>query len=425
MGFIKNYDALATTSERKVVLDLVETAFASIQPHEVLEKNISLQNHTLKIQDKSFDLSQYERVFILAFGKGSAGIAQLLEQKLDQYIVKGFVIDVTPTEFKKLSFTQGTHPLPSQENLDFTKKVTQELSGLTEKDMVIIVTCGGGSVLFEQPHSLDLEGIKQVNQALLHSGATISEMNAIRKHLSMVKGGGLAKILYPATVFNLLFSDVPGNDLSVIASAPTVKDPTTVEDAWKNYETYKLGEKLSLTKEDFIETPKDDKYFANIHNVMVLSNDTALKAMQQKAQELGYKAEIVSDKFQGDAKEAGKLLLEKSPSGQITLFGGETTVHVKGTGQGGRNQTTVLASLPYLSDDTIIVSFDSDGWDYLTLAGALADKHTAEKAKQMGVNFQEYLDNDDSLAFFQKVGDGIDTGRLASNVSDLMIVLKK
>lgn len=424
MSYIKNYEKLATTENRKVVLELIESAFASIQPQIVFE-NLSLKEGNLKILDKNFPLSSYERVFLVGFGKGSALMCKILEQKLGNTLTDGFVIDVVKQNFSKLKPTLGTHPLPSQANFDFTQKVIDTLSGLTEKDLVIITTCGGGSVLFEKPNTFDLEKMIEVNKTLLKSGATISEINTIRKHLSRVKGGGLAKILFPATVINLIFSDVPGNDLSVIASAPLVKDPTTIKDAVKIYKKYEMQKTLDLKESDLVETPKEDKYFEKVHNILMLSNHTALTAMEKRARALGYNAFVLSDSLQGDAHEMGEKLIRQTPSGQILLAAGETTLKIKGTGKGGRNQTLVLSSLPFIKEGTVIASFDSDGWDFYELAGAVADIETVKKVAKDSIDVKSYLDNDDSYSFFIKTGDGINTGKLESNVSDLFIVLKK
>jgi len=255
-------------------------------------------------------------------------------------------------------------------------------------------------------------------------------MNTVRQHLSTIKGGGLAKILYPAYISSLIFSDVPGNNLSYIASGPTVKTDTTIDDAVNLLKKYNLLDQLGLKREDFSENPKENKYFENVSNILVLSNFTALNAMQKKAQDLGYKVKILNEKFEGNAKEAGKELIAKTNPDSILLIGGETTVKVKNkNGKGGRNQVVVLGALSNLTieqwDNLVISSFDSDGWDNSHFAGAIGDIQTLQKAKEMNLNPQKFLDNDNSLEFFEKIGDGIETGRLPSNVSDLIIVMKK
>jgi glycerate-2-kinase len=424
MRVIKNYDSLAQTPARKTVLELIETAFAAIQPENVLNTHFTLKGTHLHILDQNFDLANTERVFLLGFGKGSMEVCRIISDKLGEKLTSGFDIDVVEGEsFGKISYTKGSHPLPIQTNVDFTRNALSQLQNLSENDLVLVVICGGGSALFEDPN-VELETLAKINKALLESGATISEINVIRKHLSKVKGGGLAKLLFPAKVVSLIFSDVPGNDLSVIASGPTVMNTTTKEDVKMIMEKYDLSAKAPVQEDNFIDTPSDESYFKNTTNILVLSNMTALLAMQEKAKELGYKASITTDKLQGDARSLGAKLIEEAKPGEITLCGGESTVKITGSGKGGRNQALVLSSLPSIKDDTLIVAFDSDGWDFYGYAGAMGDSLTLEKAKTENLEIDSYLKDDNSFAFFQKTGDGIDTGKLESNVSDLFIVCK-
>ena len=425
MGIIKNFDNLNKTPERKICLDLIEAALSSIQPQNIIRKNFSLIENALTIQDKVIDLKKFERVFLLGFGKGSAGLSKEIESMLGNLLTKGYVIDLEPEQFLKIEFTLGTHPLPSENNLSFTKKAIERLGNLTEKDLIIVVIAGGGSALFENPYKINLEKLIEVNKSLLLSGTTITQMNIVRKHLSMVKGGGLIKPLYPALIVSVIASDVPGNDLSVIASGPTVKDETTKEQAIQVLRKYNLFDKLNLSSDDFLETPKNDVYFANTTNILMLSNQTALNAMEEKARDLGWTCEIFSDRLQTQAKTAGKELIDKISSAQILLAAGETTVKVlNSNGRGGRNQELVLATLPHIDENTTIVSFDSDGWDNTEFAGAIGDSLTIQKAKDMNINPESFLQENNSFSFFEKTGDGIITGRLPSNVSDLMIVVK-
>lgn len=421
---IKNFESLNKTPQRKICLELIEAALSSIQPQNIIAKNLSLNNSVLTIQNKTIDLTRFERVFLLGFGKGSAGLSKNIEDMLGNLLTEGYVIDLGMEQFSKIQLTIGTHPLPSEINLSFTKKALERLGNLTEKDLVIVVIAGGGSVLFEDPYRVDLEQLIEINKSLLFSGATIADMNIVRKHLSLVKGGGLIKPLFPASIISVIASDVPGNDLSVIASGPTVKDNTTKDQAIEVLKKYNLFEKLGLSEEDFIETPKENKYFANTTNVLLENGQTALLAMKERAKELGFDAKILTDRLQADAKTAGKELIDQASSG-ILLAGGETTVRVlnKG-GQGGRNEELVLAALASIDEKTTIVSFDSDGWDNSPFAGAIGDYLTVQKAKDLNINPQIFSQENNSFLFFEKTGDGIITDRLPSNVSDLMIVLK-
>ncbi len=421
---IKNYEELAKTPQRKIVLDLVEAALVAIQPEKIISQKISLSKNKLKIDTQEVNLADFEKVIILGFGKGSAKNAKIIENILKDKITEGYVIDTNQENFQKIEFSQGTHPLPSQANIDFTQKVIKKLSNLTPKDLVLVITCGGGSVMLGSPHNLSLEQMVDVNKTLLHSGATIQDMNIIRKHIDIVKGGGLAKILFPAKAINLVFSDVPGNDLSTIASGPMVMDPTTKEDVQNVIKKYNLSQILSFEGKDFVESPKDEKYFQNVENVLILKNGTALSAMLQKAEELGVSAQIYSDHFQDNANGAGNKLSQNAKNGTILIAGGETDVKVGGSGVGGRNQQAVLAALLTLAANTTICFFDSDGWDNSKAAGAIGDFKTLQSAKAKGLDINKYLQNNDAYTFFEKVGDAILTERLPSNVSDLMIVYK-
>lgn len=418
---IQNFDQLAITDYRKTLLEIIETAFASIQPEENFKKTVRFENNTLSILDSSYNLGNYDHVYLIGFGKGAAKNSKLLEDILGEKLTEGYVIDTVGEEFNKIKFTLGTHPVVSQENVDFTFAVMGRFSKMTEKDLVLVVVCGGGSAMFEHPHSVSIEQKIEIEEALLKSGANIIEMNKIRQHLSDVKGGGLAQILYPATVATLIYSDVPGNDITYIASGPTVKDNTSIEDAMELVKRFNIPD---ITPDVFINNPHDDKYFEKVQNNIVLSNLTALNAMKEKAESMGITVKIHSDKFQGEAKDAALELLNLTQPGQMILCGGETTVTARGDGKGGRNQEGVLSALLNLPENTIFCFFDSDGWDNSEAAGALCDGETKRKAGERHLNPQEFLDKNDSFPFFQEVGDAIMTGRLPSNVADLMIVWK-
>lgn len=423
MDLIKNFAALATTESRKKALELVEAGLQAIQPQHVMNSEFKFENSEVDIKGRKFDLRNYERIFLVGFGKGSSGIAKYIESLLGEKLTEGWDIDVVDETFEKIHYTKGTHPLPSQTNIDFTKNVLGKLTNLSEKDLVLVVICGGGSALFESS-TVSLEKLTHINDVLLKSGATIEEMNIVRKHVSEVKGGKFAKHLYPATVVSLLFSDVPGNNLSVIASGPTVADTTTQKELNKVLNKYAIADKLGIAEKDFLPTVSENKYFENVHTILVISNQTALSAMEAKAKALGLTPQLYTDRLQGDAKDLGKKLLEETKPGEVLLAGGESTIKITGNGKGGRNQALVLSSLPFIKSDTIVIAFDSDGMDFFGFAGALGDEQTIEKAKKLGLNQQEFIANDDSYTFFEKVGDGIDTGKLESNVSDLYVVLK-
>lgn len=425
MALIKNYPELSSSDSRKIVLNVIEAGLSAVQFTNVLEKNFTLSEDVLKIQNNSYNLKDYERVFMIAFGKGSASVAKILEKHIKNILTEGFVIDVSEALFDKLDFTLGTHPLPSEANINFTKKVLGSMSAMTEKDLVLIVICGGGSVMFEAPFNIDIEKLIETNKSLLASGADIFEINTIRKHLSKTKGGGLAKLLYPAKTVSMIFSDVPGNDLSFIASGPTVKDDTSVDQALEIYKKYNL-QNLNLTDADFTETPKEEVFFKNVDNILMLSNMTGLMAMKQEAEKWDLKVEILTDKFQSDSEEAGKRLIDRASPGTMLLVGGETTVKVTNLeGKGGRNQHLVLSALSKIGEDTTIASIDSDGWDNTPAAGAIGDLETLKKARLLEIKPEDYLNSSNSFLFFDSTEDAIITDRLPSNVADMIIVYKK
>ena len=411
---IKNFSELAISQERKNVLEIIEAGLEALNYEKALEKIV-------------FDFSKYKNIYLIGFGKGSAEIVKILSEKID--FNEGYVIDLVQPQnlSSKINFFQGTHPLPSQNNFEFTKKVIGRFENkLTSEDLVIVVICGGGSAMFVQ--TKDLEKYIKINQELLKSGADIYEMNIVRKHLDLVKGGGLAKILYPAKVLALIVSDVPGNDLATIASGPTSKDLTTKEDAWEIVQKYNL----SLNFDDLIETPKDEKYFENVEHRIILSNLTALEAMKQKAEKLNLTSEILTDNLKGEVQEVAYYLFDKMINfdKNVLLIGGETTVKVKRQGKGGRNQELVLWFLKaiiekMIDNEIVICSINSDGWDNTEFAGALGDKLSLEKAKNLQLNIANFLENNDSFSFFKKIGDGIITGKLPVNISDLICLYKK
>lgn len=418
---IQNFEELSISPQRRQFLEIIEAGLQSIQPEVNFQKTVKFDGTTLSIMDSSYNLDDYEHVYLIGFGKGSATNSKLLEDLLGERLHEGYVIDTQDANFTKIQFTEGTHPVVSAQNVDFTFKVMDRFSKTTEKDLVLVVVCGGGSAMFEHPHSVSIEQKIAIEKALLKSGANIIEMNKIRQHLSDVKGGGLAQILYPSTVATLIYSDVPGNDIAYIASGPTVKDNTSIGDAMELVTRFQIPD---ISPEVFINNPHDDKYFEKVQNHIVLSNLTALNAMKQKAEETGVSATIFSDKFQGEAKDAAKVLLEEAKGPGLILAGGETTVTAKGSGIGGRNQEMTLSALLNLPDNILFCSIDSDGWDNSEAAGALCDNNTVKKSEEKNLNPLEFLGANDSFPFFQGVGDAIMTGRLPSNVADLMLVWK-
>ena len=370
-------------------------------------------------------------VTLVAIGKCALDAATALEPMLGKYLKNGIVLDIRDSKeasFKKLEYLQGTHPMPSEANVAATKKILELLKNKTENDVVLFVISGGGSTLLSAP----LEGITAADETalmklLFKKGATIQEINAIRKHSSYARGGNLAKEAYPAKVISLIFSDVPGNDINVISSAPTVEDETSVKDAEKILKKYDCLKELNKDEYPLTETPKESKYFENVSNILLVSNETALNAMAEKAKEHSLEVEIRETALIGEARKVAANIakeIRKADLGKVLLYGGETTVTIKGKGRGGRNQELTLAALKEVNGGEVIASIASDGRDNGEFAGAIADEFGRKKAEEKGLDIKAYLEENDATSFFEQSGDYILTGATGTNVSDITIALK-
>ncbi|KKT24677.1 MAG: Glycerate kinase [Candidatus Nomurabacteria bacterium GW2011_GWF2_43_8] len=413
---IKNYDELATTPNRILALQLIEAGLDAINTGKVVNSSISLNENILSVKGKKFDLAEFEKIKVVGFGKASADAAAALEKILGSRIEKGVVISLQKADCDFIETFAGAHPIPSRVNQEAGEKIYEIVKDSTEKDLVIVLVS-----LLCYPES-ECEQGQQLYNSFLKSGKTIAEINTVRKHLSLLKGGGLAQAAYPATVIGLVFSDIPGDNFENVASGPTYRDTTTMADAEKIIRENNLGDfKL-------METPKEKKYFKKVHNFVLVSNRTALQAMREKAKNLGLKAKIISTDLYTEVGEAVRKIFSKFKENSVILVGGEPSVSVpQGGGKGGRNLhvgiTALQSGLP--SENSVFVSFASDGMDNSDAAGALVDKNTKEKADKLGLRADKYMADFDSYTFFQNTGDLIITGSTGANVSDLMILLTK
>jgi hydroxypyruvate reductase len=348
-----------------------------------------------------------------------------------------------PTE--KVKIYEAGHPLPDENGVQATRAIVDLLQSLRPDDLVLCLLSGGGSALLELPvEGVTLDDLRALTEALLKCGATINEINAMRKHLSQVKGGQLARRAQPAQVLSLILSDVLGSPLDVIASGPTAPDPTTFADAMQVIEKYKIREQVPPrilahlergARGEVADTPKaDDPLFARVTNVVVADNSSACSAAVAAAQARGYAAQLISTRIQGEAREVGAKLAQRAleilargdslPASLIE--GGEPTVTIRGSGQGGRAQELTLAAAQVIAgaEGVVIMSAGTDGTDGPTdAAGAVADGATLARAGARGLNAEALLANNDSYHFFQALGDLIVTGPTRTNVNDLMIAM--
>ena len=425
MSIIKNINKLATSKLRKDALDILEEGYQALVTSRLINSKIRVQDGNICLKGENVCLNDFENIYLIAVGKCAVSSAKVFEELLGDKITEGIVLDVKNGEFKYLLSEAGTHPLPSEKNIFVTNSIINILKKATKKDLVLALISGGGSSLMFAPYETDYKNQIQFIDELMKKGASIHELNIVRKHISQIKGGQFAKFAYPSRVVSVILSDVPGDDLSVVASGPTVIDKSTIKDAETVLEKYEMIDFAKLLEIKLHETPKEKKYFEKVDNILLGSNKVALEAMKQKAEELGYNTYIEDTKLEGEARMVGKNLISKEylPL-SCHLWGGETTVRVKNNqGMGGRNQEFVLGALPYIKDRMVVIGAASDGWDNSNIAGAIADYDLYAKVLDEGIDCEKYLEENNSYNFFKQVGGHIDTGRTGSNVADLYMVL--
>jgi glycerate 2-kinase len=421
----------------------------AVDPFYAIKKQLKLVEDNLWVGRSLYRLKDIKGILVIGAGKASAPMAQAVEKILGPRIHKGVVVTkhgyVAPLE--RIELIEGGHPLPDKRGREGTKRILKLISNLDENDLVICLISGGGSSLLVSPSSeISLKDKKELTDQLLRCGANIKEINIIRKHISQVKGGRLAQLAHPAYVMALILSDVIGSRIDSIASGPTVPDSTTFSDCLKIIQKYKLKDKIPPSIYDRLkkgaqgkikETPKSGSaIFKRVRNFVIGSNSLALEAAKQKAEELGFNAMILSRPVSGDTRRAAlrhanlaKRIQEigdpVSPPACL-ISGGETTVKVKGKGLGGRNQEFILVGATKIAglENMVMLSAGTDGTDGPTdAAGAICDGKTMERALQKGLDPKQYLDNNDSYHFFNKLGDLLKTGPTNTNVMDIHLIL--
>lgn len=424
---IKNAEVLAVTPARSSVLAIAEAGIRSILTPEVIRRSVSCTDRILTVCGTSYNLEEYKHLYILGVGKCAIDAGIALEHMLGDVITDGVVIDVRPPEsLTRIRGLQGTHPFPSTHNITHTRTLLDLAERADAHDLVIAIISGGGSALLCQPKTHTATEEATLIEHLFKSGATIGDLNIVRKHLSYARGGHLAVATSPAKVISLLFSDVPGDDRATIASGPTILDTSTVADAIAICTKHGV-ERSGFSLSHFFETPKDVGIFERVTNELVLTNTTALEAMQSRAQELGYTAYIRDTKLEGEARDVGVMVaseLHVTKPRTVLLYGGETTVTVSGPGKGGRNEELSLGALPLLTENELVLSVASDGRDNTDFAGGIADAHTRVLADEVGIDSSQYLYTNDSYAFFHTLQQGVQVGYTGSNVADLIIGMK-
>jgi glycerate 2-kinase len=439
---------LPPDQQRALARDVLAAALAAVAPDAAVRRHVSRDGNRLLADERAYDLPTTRRIVVIGAGKASGLMAQAVEELLGDRIYAGLVVvkdgHLVPTS--RVVLREAAHPLPDARGVAATAEIVALLHGLTADDLVVLLLSGGGSALIEQPaSSLTLDDLQATTDLLLRAGAPINELNAVRKHLSMVKGGGLARAAAPARVLALVLSDVVGSPLDVIASGPAAPDPSTYAEAVAVLDRYTLVDRVPLAVAAHLqagaagqrpETPKTgDRVFGDVHHVVVGSNAQAADAAIDRARELGLNALLLSTYVEGEAREVGRMLAalarEMSTSGRplarpaCLVLGGETTVTVRGVGLGGRNQEVALGAVPGLAGlpNTLVLAAATDGGDGPTdAAGAWADGTTHERALTCHLDPAAFLAWSDAYHFFRPLGDLLVTGPTLTNVNDLMFV---
>lgn len=433
---------------------LFRAALRSVDPYKAVREFVAFDGERIflgrdKEQKMELDLGRVERILIVGGGKAAAPMAKAVEELLGEKIDRGLII-------VKYGFTEGLkyvktveagHPVPDESGVEGTREIIELLRAAEERDLVFSLISGGGSALLPQPaDEISLEEKQALTKSLLECGASIDEINTIRKHISHSKGGQLARVAFPATTINLMLSDVVGDKMDVIASGPFVYDSSTFGDAQDIIEKYNLKDIPDSVrayleqgaKGQVQETPKKgDRIFEKVHNFVVGSNMQALEAVEAEARKRSYKTLILSSMVEGETREAAKvhtaIAKEMLKTGRpisppaCVVSGGETTVTITGNGLGGRNQEFCLAAAIEIADvpaRVVILSGGTDGNDGpTTAAGAIVDPLTVSRGEERGIGAQEYLMNNDSYRYFEKTGELLVTGPTNTNVMDVRIIL--
>ncbi|MEM3591947.1 MAG: glycerate kinase [Candidatus Bathyarchaeia archaeon] len=436
---------------REIALNTLEKAIESVDPKNLIYSKVKVHNEKLMVEDKIFDLKSFKKIFVVGGGKASGYMAEAIEDVLGERIEEGLVVvpQGTSGRFKTrfVRLHEAKHPIPDESSVEGAGRIMEIAEKAGEDDLIICLISGGGSSLMTYPRDeISLEDKRKVTEILLKCGATINEINAVRKHLSKFKGGQLAKSAYPTTLISLLLSDVIGDPLDVIASGPTVPDSSTFSDAINVLRKYGVWDSVPESIKNLLlngekglveENPKSgDLCFKKTYNFIIGNNRDACRSAINEMKKAGLNALLLTSYAEGEARDIGlmvgaiaKEILSsnnpvKRPAGIVV--GGESTVTVIGKGIGGRNQEIALSSALSISGlrGVIIASASTDGVDGPTdAAGAIVDGATIYRSKKMGLDAEKYLRNNDSYSFFKALGDLIYTGPTGTNVNDLTLLI--
>ena len=429
---------------KKIVLKLLETVLDLSDPYKAVINSVKLEGDVLKVRNKYFPIKN--KVYVLGFGKASCSMAKALEDLMIDKIEEGLVVTKYgySLPLEKIKVIEAGHPIPDENSLKGALEGVELAKKVDKDDLLIVLISGGGSALFTLPENgISLEDKIKTNELLLKSGAKIHEINTVRKHISKVKGGKLSKLV-KGTLVGLIISDVVGDNLEVIASGPTVKDPTTFRDAYRILKLYDLWDSIPESVRKHIklgmegkveETLKED--LPNVHNFLIASNRILCEGVTEKCSKIGYDAHILTTALEGEAREVatafGSIIQEiysfnrpfKKPC--ILIAGGETTVTIEGeSGLGGPNQEFALSVAKKIAGlrGVAVLAMDTDGTDGPTdSAGGLVDSHTVELLEREGVDVDEYLKRHNSYEALKRAKALLVTGPTRTNLNSIVIAV--
>ncbi|MEA5386258.1 glycerate kinase [Haloarculaceae archaeon H-GB11] len=436
---IRDRNALATSDAHATALACVEAGIAAADPEAAVRERVSVEDGTLWLGANSVDLDSFESVIVLGGGKAAASVAAGLEAVLGDRIDDGVVVTSAPEETTQVSVVEASHPVPDERGVAGARRVEAAAREADADTLVLAVVTGGASALLPAPvDGVDLTALRETTTALLESGAPITDVNAVRKHLSRLKGGGLARAAAPARVSTLVVSDVVGDDLGVIASGPTAPDPTTFADALDVLERFEVTVPDAVRSHlsagaagERAETPgPDDSFFDRVTSHVLANGRTALDAARAEAEDRGYDALVLSASVRGEAREQGlahlaiaeEVVTRGDPLSPpaVVLSGGETTVTVHGDGEGGPNQEFALRAALELPAECVLTAVDTDGVDGGTdAAGALVDGRTVTDPETA----REALDANDAYGYLDARNALLRTGPTGTNVNDLRVLV--
>lgn len=441
---IKNFQKLSRTKSRQNSLEILNAGVDSVLPMRILQNNISFNNKSrlLQIRNKQYEIKG--NIYVIGFGKAAGFMAEQIEKIIGkENIFAGIVISKTDFgKTEKIKIFKGSHPVPNEENLEVTMKILSLIENLKKEDFVICLISGGGSAMFTYPViGINLFEIKNLTELLLKCGAEVYEINILRKHLSMVKGGRLLNYLKPAKTVSIIFSDTIDTKYDATASGPTCLDKSTFSDSYKILEKYNLLEKIPENILEYIkrnigkienETLKpENSLFKNIDNLIFADNLIALEAMKKKSEDLGYKEVIIlTNTLKGESRNVAKemgTVFRKTSDQIVYLYAGETTVTVKGNGKGGRLQEYLVSLIPEIAGASpyVAASMGSDGVDFLEgIGGAIIDNTTFDECLKQSLNINKFLIDNDSYSLHKILGNLIKSDPTNTNVGDLNVLIK-